>query len=99
MLSLDTNFKCLLKDFALPFLSHIWTWGFLNSKDSLPHYDVFGLEMWTSEDSAPELGHSSCILTFRKHARNVTFGNVENERHDIKMYRRLICDVNSDIKP
>lgn len=40
----------------------------------LAHHDVYGLEMWTSEDPAPELGHSSCILTFRKHAYNVTFG-------------------------
>lgn len=43
----------------------------------MTHDDVFGLEMWTSEDPAPELGHSFCILTFRKHARNVTLGNVQ----------------------
>lgn len=31
--------------------------------------------MWTLEDPSPELGPSFCILTFRKHAYNITFGN------------------------
>ncbi len=49
-------------------------WASFKYRKDLAHYDVFGLEMRTSEDPAPELGSSFCILTFRIHAHTVTFG-------------------------
>lgn len=56
--------------------------------------DVVGLEMWPAEDPAPALGRGFCILTFRKHARNVTFGfrrcGKKNERLDIETRNLLM---------
>lgn len=47
---------------------------FERGEDLLARYDAFHPEMWTLENPAPELENGFCILTFTKHAHNVTFG-------------------------
>lgn len=47
--------------------------------------------MWTLEDPSPELGHGFCILTFKKHAYNITFGNWH--------FRESECRITGTLSP
>lgn len=64
----------------------------------LARFDLVRLEMWTWENPAPELGNGFCSLTFKKHARYVTFGTSGESRSCICVINNhnLFCIANGN---